>query len=119
VEFSLDAGAFHPLKFVVPSHVGGANLNGSWLVIDRDTPGVEAFLLNEVDYANWQSGYTTYRYYDSGTSREGMLDVPLLAWSPGVYYLVFKNDSTVKTPRRVHANVDLAYSDMWWPGKIE
>jgi hypothetical protein len=84
-----------------------------------NTDGIEAFLVNEQDYGNWQSGYTTFRYYDSGTVQKGTLDVPLLAWSTGVYYLVFENRSREKTPKGIQANFNLTYSDMWWPGKTE
>jgi hypothetical protein len=118
VTFSLHASAFHSLKFVVPPHRGGANLKGRFFVVGN-TDGIEAFLVNEEDYGNWQSGHTTFRYYDSGTVRKGTLDVPHLAWSAGVYYLVFKNPSTAKTPKSIQANFNLTYSDMWWPGKTE
>ena len=119
VTFSVDAGAFHSLKFVVPPHHGAANLKGKFFVVDRNTDGIEAFLLNEEDYAYWQRGQTTFRYYDSGTVREGTLDVPLLAWSPGVYYLVFQNHSPAKAPKSIQANFNLTYSNFWWPGKTE
>jgi hypothetical protein len=118
VSFSLRASAFHSLKFVLPPHRGGANLEGRFFVVGN-TDGIEAFLVNEQDYGNWQSGYTTFRYYDSGTVQKGTLDVPLLAWSTGVYYLVFENHSREKTPKSIQANFNLTYSDMWWPGKTE
>jgi hypothetical protein len=118
VSFSLNAGAFHSLKFVVPPHLRAANLKGKFFVVGN-TDGVDAFLVNEVDYGNWQSGYTTFRYYDSGSVLKGTLDVPLLDWSGGVYYLVFENHSTEKTPKSIQANVDLTYIDMWWLGKTE
>jgi hypothetical protein len=118
VNFSLHASAFHSLKFVVPPHLGGVNLKGRFFVVGN-TDGIEAFLVSEEDYGNWQSGYTTFRYYDSGTVRKGTLDVPLLAWSAGVYYLVFENRSTAETTKSIQANFNLTYSDMWWPGKTE
>jgi hypothetical protein len=55
----------------------------------------------------------------TGTARKGTLDVPLLAWSAGVYYLVFENRSATKTPKSIQANFILTYSGMWWPGKTE
>lgn len=110
VAFSLDASDFHSLKLVVPRHHGDANLKGRFFVVDQNTDGIEAFLLNEEDYAHWQSGQTTFRYYDSGTVREATLNVPLLAWSPGVYYLVFQNHSPAKTRKSVQANFNLTYS---------
>jgi hypothetical protein len=118
VNFSLHASAFHSLKFVVPPHRGRANLKGRFFVVGN-TDGIEAFLVNEEDYGNWQSGRTTFRYYDSGTARKGTLDVPLLAWSAGVYYLVFENRSATKTPKSIQANFSLTYSGMWWPSKTE
>jgi hypothetical protein len=116
--FSIYPGAFHSLKFVVPADHKDANLKGHFSVVSGGADGIQAFLLNEEDYANWQKGNTTYRYYDSGSVRQANLDVPLLAWSAGAYYLVFDNQSP-QTPKTITANLSLTYSAMWWPGKEE
>lgn len=118
VTFSVSPGAFHSLKFVVPQDHKDANLKGHFDVVSGGA-GIQAFLLNEIDYANWQKGYTTYRYYDSGSVRHANLDVPLVEWEAGVYYLVFDNQSPAKTPKAITANLTLTYSAMWWPGKKE
>jgi hypothetical protein len=119
VTFSIYPGAFHSLKFVVPPDHKDANLKGHFSVASGGADGIQAFLLNEEDYANWQKGYTTYRYYDSGSVRQVNLDVPLLAWSAGAYYMIFDNQSPAQTPKTITANLSLTYSAMWWPGKEE
>ena len=119
VTFSFYPGAFHSLKFVVPADHKDANLKGHFSVFSGDADGIQAFLLNEEDYANWQKGNTTYRYYDSGSVRQATLDVPLLVWSAGAYYLVFDNQSPAPTPKTITANLSLTYSTMWWEGKEE
>jgi len=119
VTFSIYPGAFHSLKFEVPPDHKEAKLKGHFSVVSGGADGIQAFLLNEEDYANWQKGYTTYRYFDSGSVRQANLDVPLLAWSAGAYYLVFDNQSPAQTPKTVTANLSLSYSAMWWPGKKE
>jgi hypothetical protein len=117
VTFTVHPGSFHSLKFVVPPDHKDANLKGHFFVVTGGADKVRAFLLNDGDYTNWQKGYTTYRYYDSGSVRQAYLDVPLLAWSAGAYYLVFDNQSQSTTPKTVTANLNLTYSTMWWPGK--
>jgi len=117
VTLTVDPGAFHSFKFVVPRDHEDANLKGRFSLVSRGADGIRAFLLNEEDYANWQKGNTTYRYYDSGSVRQAYLDVPLLAWSAGAYYLVFDNQSQATTPKIITANLNLTYSVMWWPGK--
>jgi hypothetical protein len=119
VTFTVYPGAFHSLKFVVPPHHKDANLKGHFFVVTGGAGEIKAFLLNDEDYANWRKGYTTYRYYESGSVRQAYLDVPLLAWSAGAYYLVFDNQSQAKTPKTITANLNLTYSVMWWPGKKE
>jgi hypothetical protein len=116
---SIHPGAFHSLKFVVPADHTNANLIGHFSVVNGGADGIQAFLLNEEDYANWQKGYTTYRYYDSGIVQQANLSVPLLAWSAGAYYLVFDNQSPAQTPKTITANLSLTYFTMWWPGKKE
>jgi len=119
VTFTVYPGASHSLKFVVPPDHKDANLKGHFSVVSEGADEIKAFLLNDEDYANWQKGYTTYRYYDSGSVRQAYLDVPLLGWSAGAYYLVFDNRSQATTPKTITANLHLTYSVMWWPGKKE
>jgi hypothetical protein len=119
VTFTVYPGAFHSLRFVVPPGHKDADLKGHFSVVSEGAEGIKAFLLNEEDYASWQKGYTTYRYYDSGRVRQAYLDIPLLAWSAGAYYLVFDNQSHATTPKTITANLNLTYSVMWWPGKKE
>ncbi len=119
VTFTVYPGAFHSLKFVVPPDHKYANLKGRFSVVSGSGDEIRAFLLNDEDYVNWQKGYTTYRYYDSGSARQAYLDVPLLAWSAGSYYLVFNNQSQAGIPKTVTAHLSLTYSVMWWPGKKE
>jgi len=117
VNFTVYPGAFHSLKFVIPPDHKDANLKGHFTVVTGGAEGIKAFLLNDEDYANWQKGDTTYRYYDSGSVRQAYLDVPLLAWSAGTYYLVFDNQSQATTPKTITANLNLTYSTTWWKGK--
>ncbi len=119
VAFMLRPGAFHAFKFVVPDYHEDAGLKGQFSVVERDANGIEAFVLNEEDYTSWQKGYTTYRYYDSGDVQQGYMDVPLLAWSAGTYYVVFQNRLPAKAPKTIKANLCLTYSTMWWPGMQE
>lgn len=116
VSFSVDAGTFHSIKLAVPANHIAAVLKGGFSVAGQDNAGIEVFLLNQEDYSSWRNGYTTYRYYDSGSVGRGTLDVPLLEWSGRTYYLVFQNQSRTKDLEIVKGNFSLTYSAMYWPG---
>jgi hypothetical protein len=116
VAFTLKPGAFHSFKFTVPSDHENASLKGTFSVAARNGNEIEVFVLNEEDYISWQNGYTTYRYYDSGSVWQGALDVPLLADTAGTYYIVFDNDTRAVTAINVRTNMALIYFTRWWPG---
>ena len=116
VTFMLRPGASYPFEFVVPANHEIATLKGRFSVTNDDKTGIEAFVVNDEDYTSWREGYTTYRYYDSGYVQQGMVNVPLRAWSKGTYYVVFQNQLSATTTKRVTADLSLIYSTRWWSG---
>lgn len=78
--------------------------------IDND---IEVYVLSEPAFTVWQNGYATGSVYESGRVAAGNVqaDVPAGA---GIYYLVFSNKSSPKTPKSIHATVLLRYKS-WLP----
>jgi hypothetical protein len=124
VVFTLLPGAFYSFKFAVPAHqLGDSRLDprieGTFSVENTDGDGISVFVLNKDDFKNWQKGYTTYRYYDSGSVKHGAVAVRLRDWSAGTYYVVFQNRPPGAGAKTVTANLQLAYSTIQWPGMAE
>jgi hypothetical protein len=74
---------------------------------------IEVYVLSEPAFTVWQNGYSTRSVYESGKVAAGTVqaDVPAGA---GIYYLVFSNKSSPKTPKSIHATVLLRYKS-WLP----
>jgi hypothetical protein len=74
---------------------------------------IEVYVLTDSAFTVWQNGYATSSLYESGRVPEGsvLADVPAGA---GIYYLVFSNKSSPKTPKNLHATVLLRYKS-WLP----
>jgi hypothetical protein len=74
---------------------------------------IEVDVLTESAFTVWQNGYATSSLYESGRVAQGTVqaDVPAGA---GIYYLVFNNKSSPKTPKTLHAAVVLRYKS-WLP----
>jgi len=114
--FALMPGAFYSLKFDLPEHYRDAAIKGVFAVAKRNASAIRAFVLNAEDFASWQKGYTTYRFYDSGDVQHADVDVPLRVWSNGTYYVVFQNPAGAREEAYVNANFKLIYSTLWFPG---
>lgn len=74
---------------------------------------IEVYVLSEPAFTVWQNGYATSSVYESGRVAAGTVqaDVPAGA---GIYYLVFSNKFSPKTPKSIHATVLLRYKS-WLP----
>ena len=74
---------------------------------------IEVYVLTDSAFTVWQNGYATSSLYESGKVADGAVqaDVPAGA---GIYYLVFSNRSSPRTPKNVHATVLLRYKS-WLP----
>lgn len=86
------------------------NTNANQEDIDNN---VEVYVLSEPAFTIWQNGYATSSVYESGRVAAGTVqaDVPAGA---GIYYLVFSNKSSPKTPKNIHATMLLRYKS-WLP----
>jgi len=78
--------------------------------------GIEVFVLTDAAFTVWQNGYATSSVYESGKVPTGMVQAEIPAGA-AVYYLVFSNKSSPKTPKSVHATVLLRYKS-WLPDSL-
>ena len=84
---------------------------------DKDVDaGIEVFVLTDEAFTVWQNGYATSSVYESGKVPTGTVQADIPAGA-GVYYLVFSNKSSPKTPKSVHATVLLRYKS-WLPESL-
>jgi ribosomal protein L40E len=128
--FTVGPHTFRYYKFTLPE--GSVNVAivgqfaaespnpGTHKIKDKDTEsgkdsdkGVEVFVLTDEAFTVWQNGYATSSVYESGRVPAGTVQADLPAGA-GVYYLVFSNKLSPKTPRNVHATVLLRYKS-WLP----
>lgn len=119
VEFTLKPDAVYSFKFDVPGNHLDASLKGQFSVAPGSGGGIEVYVLSGEDYASWQNGYTTFRYYDSGNGSQGGMNVSLLSDSAGTYFVVFNNKVPSATAKRIRANMSVKYYTRWWPGLDE
>ena len=89
-----------------------SNKNGN---LDQDG-GVEVYVLSEPAFTVWQNGYATSSLYESGRVAAGAINQELPAGA-GIYYLVFSNKFSPKTPKSVRSSVLLRYKS-WLPESI-
>ncbi len=81
---------------------------------DKDSDNnIEVYVLTEPAFTVWQKGYATSSLYESGKVAKGTVQADIPAGA-GIYYLVFSNKSSPKTPKSVHATVLLRYKS-WLP----
>ena len=114
--FTVKAGDFESYKFVVPKDQLYVTLQGHFSVGEGNENDIEVYVLSDLDYTNWQNGYTTFRFYDSGKVAGGDMNVSLLADPAWTYYVVFNNRFSAATPKYIQANMTLRYCSFSSPG---
>jgi hypothetical protein len=106
--FTINAGAAYSFKFEVPAGAYNASLKGHFSATGGVGNDIEAFVITQDDYVNWQTGHTVHTLYNSGKVTQETLNVTLPA-GVGTYCLVFSNKSSWLVPRAVQANENLTY----------
>ncbi len=114
-DFSVRPRSFSSFKYTVPPGAIHVSVNGQFSTSggSSNEGDLEAFLLTDEAFAAWQSGYSTDTYYESGKASQGEINAALPSGG-GAYYLLFKNDSSSRTGKEVHAVVSLHYT-RWFP----
>jgi hypothetical protein len=128
--FTVSAHSFRYYKFSLPEGslnvavVGefssaadsraNAKLKGEKDKADAVDNDIQVYVLSEAAFTIWQNGYATASVYDSGQVSQGKVQTEVPAGA-GIYYLVFNNKFSPKTPKSVQASVLLRYKS-WLPG---
>jgi hypothetical protein len=100
-----------------PNAGGISNKNsGKGRDVDKDSSNIELYVLSEPAFTVWQNGYATSSLYESGRVGAGTIKEELPAGA-GIYFLVFSNRFSPKTPKSVHASVLLRYKS-WLPESL-
>jgi hypothetical protein len=113
--FSVGPHTFRYYKFSLP--VGSANVAAvgqfksaaqSPAAAAEVDNSIEAYVLTESAFTEWQKGYATASLYDSGNVAESTVHAEIPAGA-GIYYLVFSNKHAPQTAKSIHATVVLRY----------
>jgi len=103
----IEARAVSPNRFKVTPEMKDARLVGSFVAEGNQQQAVEAVLVNESDFPNWENGHEAKLFYSThGLKTTDQLDVAL---SPGSYVLVFSNRDAIIRTVHVAAEIDLKY----------
>jgi len=90
--------SFSFIKFQIPSDATSVTLQGNFTATGGTGNDIEAYVLSEADFVNWQNGHDAKTYYNSGKVTVGTINVNLPA---GTCYLVFNNKFSVLSSKSV------------------
>ncbi len=99
---------FAYFKLDVPAGATSVLVHGNFTASGGLGNDVEAFLLLESDFVNWQNRHDAKTFYNSGKVTVGNLNVNLPA-DAGTYYLVFSNRFGLLAQKTVRVDAALTY----------
>ena len=109
--FSVEPHSFSSYKLTVPSGAMGVTLTGQFAAVGISENNIEVSVLTDSAFAVWSNGYSTSNHYDSGRVPQGDINAALPSGA-GIYYLVFNNKFSQRTPKAIHATVLLHYRSL-------
>jgi len=95
-------------KLDVPPGATSVLLHGNFTASGGMGHDIEAYVLPEADYVNWQNGHAAKTFYNSGKVTVGTLNVTLPS-DAGTYYLVFNNRFSLLSQKAVRVDAALTY----------
>jgi hypothetical protein len=105
--FIVEPRTFKPFKITLTPGMSNARVEGSFTASGARND-IEVTLLNELQYANWQSRQKFDAAYVSGRVTSAKIAITLPA-GPGTYYMVFSNRFSIISNKAVTADVQLVY----------
>jgi hypothetical protein len=118
--FTVAAHSFRFYKVALPEGSVNVSVVGQFACDDSKdnnaSGNIEVYILSESAFTIWQNGYATGSLYESGKVAKGDVNAELPAGA-GIYYLVFSNKFSPKTPQPMHASFVLRYKS-WMPDGI-
>jgi hypothetical protein len=105
---AVNALSFSYFKLDVPPGATSVLLHGNFTASGGMGNDIEAFVMPESDFVNWQNGHSAKTFYNSGKVTVGSLNVNLPA-DAGTYYLVFNNKFSLLTQKILRVDAALTY----------
>jgi hypothetical protein len=105
--FTVSAISSRFYRFEIPPGATGIRVEGHFVATGGTGNDIQALVLSEDDFVNWQNGHPASAYYDSGKVTQSTITATLPG--PGVYYLVFNNTFSLITPKAVQARAAVHY----------
>ncbi len=105
----INATSYSYFKLDAPPGATNVSLRGNFTASGGSGNDIEAYVLSEADFVNWQNGHPSNTYYNSGKVTIGNISVSLPA-NAGTYYLVFNNKFSLLSPKSVRVNATFTYS---------
>lgn len=105
--FAVPKLSSHSYKFAIPTGANAALLQGHFSAIGGAGNDIEAWLMSDDEFVNWQNRHSVTPIYNSGRVTQATINVSLP--QPGTYYLVFNNRFSFVSPKAVQDNISLTY----------
>jgi hypothetical protein len=95
-------------RFDAPSGATNVSLQGDFTASGGLGNDIQAYVLSEADFVNWQNRHASSSYYNSGKVTVGKITASLPAGA-GTYYLVFDNRFSLLSRKSVRVKATFAY----------
>ncbi len=99
---------YYYFKLEVPAGATSVHLPGNFTASGGNGNDIEAFVLSQDDFVNWQNRHSAKTYYNSGKVTVGNFSVSLPA-DAGIYYVVFDNRFSLLSQKEVEVKGALTY----------
>jgi zinc ribbon protein len=87
---AVNATGYSYFKLTVPPGATSVHFQGNFSASGGSGNDIEAFVLPETDFVNWQNGHSAKSFYNSGKVTISTINANLPS-DEGTYYLVFSN----------------------------
>lgn len=107
-DLTVGSTGYNYFKLEVPAGATSVRLDGNFTASGGTGNDVEAYVLPESDFVNWQNRHAARSYYNSGKVTVGNFSINLPA-DAGTYYLVFDNRFSLFSKKEVEVKGTLTY----------
>jgi hypothetical protein len=110
--FIVQPGRYSFSKFIVPQKCVNVRMQGRFTTSGGVGNGIELYVLNKDELANWQNGHQAHMLYNSGRVTTKTINLRLPSTSgeeAATYYMVFNNKFSNLAKKAVTADISLHY----------
>jgi len=105
---AINALGYYYYKLDAPPGATNVTLQGNFTASGGSGNDIEAYVMSEADFVNWQNSHPAKTYYNSGKVTVGNINVNLPA-DAGTYYLVLNNKFSLLTSKSVRVSATFTY----------